>query len=91
MKNCCRPTKQRTGSARRRASKLVDAVGWLIPAVVLALTPKCPMCIAAYVALATGVGMSLSAAAAVRTTLFVLCAASLATMAARTISRVVAR
>ena len=37
----------------------------------LALMPKCPACIAAYLALGTGVGISLSAAAHLRTAFMV--------------------
>jgi hypothetical protein len=48
------------------------------------------MCVAAYVALFTGVGVSLPVAAVVRTTLVVLCATLLAFMAARAIARAAA-
>ena len=46
--------------------------------------PKCPLCVAAYVAIFTGIGLSLPVANFVRTTLIVLCAASLAFMAVLT-------
>jgi hypothetical protein len=57
--------------------------GWLIPGTLLAFFPKCPLCVAGYVALATGLGISLTAATYLRWTLLVLCLASLGFMAVR--------
>lgn len=55
---------------------------WLVPGALLALMPKCPACLAGYLALATGVGVSLPVAQALRFTLMALCAAALLWLAA---------
>ena len=62
-----------------------EASGWVLPSVLLAIMPKCPACVAAYVALATGVGLSFSAAAALR---WAALAASVALLTFLTIRRV---
>lgn len=86
---CCEPTAADESPApplRSDAStgrRALEFAGWLIPGTLLAFFPKCPLCVAGYVALATGLGISLTAATCLRWTLLVLCLASLAFMAMR--------
>ena len=65
------------GEGEPRQQRLRNALGWLVPGILLATMPKCPMCLAAYVALACGIGISLPVASFLRTTLIVLCLGSL--------------
>jgi hypothetical protein len=74
-------------SPPRRGLKIA---GTVIPAAVLVLLPKCPACIAAYLAIGTGIGVTISTAAHLRTLLLVLCLGCLAYVAARQVLRWIA-
>jgi hypothetical protein len=71
--------------------RAVDLVGWIVPGAILALIPKCPICLAAYIALWTGLGLSVAAAANLRVLLIIVCAMSLIFLAARQMRRLIAR
>jgi hypothetical protein len=73
------------------ARRCLGIAQWIVPSTVLALMPKCPACVAAYLALATGIGISLPAATFIRTTLGVLCIASLVFLLARSMRRALLR
>ncbi len=64
-------------SARCAAQTVRRTAGWLAPAAILALLPKCPMCVALYFAMLTGVGLSLAAAKYLRLSVLILCGVSL--------------
>jgi hypothetical protein len=57
----------------RPARRTRGAAAFALPSIALALIPKCPMCIAAYLALGGGLGVSFSTAAHLRTALVWLC------------------
>jgi hypothetical protein len=61
--------------------------GWLVPVVTLASIPKCPMCFAAYAAMFTGIGVSVTAATYVRQIMIALCVLSLTYMIVASLGR----
>lgn len=65
------------------------AAGWVVPSAVMVLMPKCPACVVAYIAIVTGAGISVSAAAHLRLVMLVLCVVMLVWMAAKPLLRVV--
>ncbi len=72
----------RPASFLRRSLELMMK---MIPVAILAVLPKCPICLVAYVALGTGIGLSLTAATYLRLSLIVACVASLLFFAAKMI------
>jgi hypothetical protein len=65
---CCK------GHARRRAGFAAS----ILPGTALVLLPKCPLCLAAWLGVVTGVGVSAAAAVYLRGAIVILCVASVA-------------
>ena len=68
QQQCCCAARSRRSATKGRLGELA---GWVGSAAGLAMVPKCPACIAAYLALGTGLGISMSAAAHLRTAFMV--------------------
>src|SRR5437773_12512714 len=74
------------GGGKRRTGLLHRAwlsIQWLFPASLLMLMPKCPLCVAAYFALFTGIGITVSTARWIQILMQVFCFTSLAYLAVR--------
>jgi hypothetical protein len=63
--------------------RCLEVIHGLVSAIVLVLMPKCPVCLAAYVAIGTGMGLSITTATYVRASLLLLSMASLSYLAMR--------
>jgi hypothetical protein len=90
MDNCpfCKAASvENTTSKRRSTGRLRHAwhsIQWLFPATFLLLIPKCPLCVAAYVALFTGAGITVSTARWIQVLMLALCMSSLTYLILRT-------
>jgi hypothetical protein len=88
MRNgCC--SKRVAGSSSIGAIR--RALNWIVPSIVLAAMPKCPLCLAAYVALFTGLGISLAAARFAWWFLIVGCIAVLVYLAVNAVRHLLSR
>jgi len=54
-----------------------EFAGWLLSGAALVLIPKCPACLAGYIALTTGIGISFPVASGLRILLLLLCVGSI--------------
>lgn len=70
-----------------KANRCCETGGGILAGAILVLMPKCPACLAAYVAAGTGLGLSLTSATYLRTSLLVLCGTSLLYLAVGRIRR----
>jgi hypothetical protein len=62
---------------RRWLRRIARFFSWIGPGAVLALIPKCPACLAAYISVGTGIGVSLSVAENLRIGLVAISVAAL--------------
>jgi hypothetical protein len=83
---CCQMTTRGGDAVHRAGSRWRGGgalAGWIVPGATLALLPKCPACVAAYLALATGIGVSLPTAWWLRTAVIILSLTWLALLSVR--------
>lgn len=73
--------------ARSAARKGAAVAGWVLPGAVLALMPKCPLCLAGYVVVLTGIGFSASTIEYARRGVVFVCVLCLAVLSARLLWR----
>jgi hypothetical protein len=88
--HCCQMATRHGDNVRRPASRWRRAsaiAGWIVPGAMLVLIPKCPLCLAGYIAVVSGVGMSVTTAAYLRTSLLVLCVSTLLFVASKALIR----
>ena len=89
-RHCCQTTREGRVNAPGRQSRWgrgFGIAGWIIPSVTLVLLPKCPACLGAYLALFTGISISVSSACNLRTSLLTLSVAALLCLALKSLSR----
>ena len=86
MSACCDAAGNRL--APTRARRLREIFAWVLPSAILLLVPKCPACLAAYVTLWTGLGLSLSTASYLRLALLLLCVTALLFLIVERVDRI---
>jgi hypothetical protein len=64
-------------AGRKTISRYIEFLKMIMPAIAFTLIPKCPVCLAGYVALSTGIGLSITTATYMRIVLIIVCILSL--------------
>ena len=72
-------------ATRPHRQSYIGFAGWVVPSTILALMPKCPVCLAAYVAVGTGLALSATVAAFLRMAIIALSIAWLSYLGVRSI------
>lgn len=67
--------------------RLTKAAAPTLPGILLLLLPKCPLCLAAWIALATGIGISATAASYLREGVIAVCIAMFIAVMASEVGR----
>ena len=70
-----------------RLRRMREILAWFLPGAALVLMPKCPACVAAYITLWSGIGLSLSEATYLRWVLLIICVSSLLFLIVRRLDR----
>ncbi|HWF06178.1 MAG TPA: hypothetical protein VHA06_20995 [Candidatus Angelobacter sp.] len=74
-KSAARVAKDGPSVSSPRVRRSLILTRWSLPAVILLLIPKCPACLAAYIAVGTGLSLSVAAAFYLRGLLIAVCVA----------------
>jgi hypothetical protein len=78
-----KPSLESVGPRTSFVQQIGTITSWIFTWGIVLLIPKCPACLAAYVACGTGIGLSVSTAGYVRLGLLAACAATLAFLTQR--------
>lgn len=82
VERCC------SSGGRGGSRKLSSLLGWFLPSALLLAIPKCPLCVVAYTAAITGLGISVSTATGIRVSLITSSLCLLAFVLVRSLFRV---
>jgi hypothetical protein len=87
MKTTCRCDMRSTEPSTNPsgAQRAIRVVKWVVPSIVLAALPKCPVCVAAYVTLFTGCSISLATASSARWLVQTACVGILLCLGVKTV------